>query len=272
MWASSASRLCECWLPEERPAPNWVRTVSAICGRAAGHEGHLGRLVEQLVEADADEVEVHQLDHRVHAGHGRADADAHDRRLGDRRVADAIAEAVVQAAHQPEHVAAGADVDAGDEHPLVAGRARPRGRRGSRPWCGRSARPSARLGGSGSCGRGRTTKSCRPSALGRASSRAARRRRRAPAATEASSASMHVVGDRRPIAEPRCVHEQRVALLPLAQLVGATGSAAGRPRSGRASGRSRPRRRSDRARRAPPRPPRPSATAVATTSLPSTAT
>ena len=31
MCASSASRLCECWLPEERPAPNWVRTVSAIC-------------------------------------------------------------------------------------------------------------------------------------------------------------------------------------------------------------------------------------------------
>ena len=30
MCASSASRLCECWLPEERPAPNWVRTVSAI--------------------------------------------------------------------------------------------------------------------------------------------------------------------------------------------------------------------------------------------------
>ena len=30
MCASSASRLWECWLPEERPAPNWVRTVSAI--------------------------------------------------------------------------------------------------------------------------------------------------------------------------------------------------------------------------------------------------
>ncbi len=31
MWASSASRLWECWLPDERPAPNCVRTVSAIC-------------------------------------------------------------------------------------------------------------------------------------------------------------------------------------------------------------------------------------------------
>ena len=30
MWASSASRLWECWLPDDRPAPNWVRTVRAI--------------------------------------------------------------------------------------------------------------------------------------------------------------------------------------------------------------------------------------------------
>jgi len=28
MCASRASRLCECWLPEDRPAPNWVRTVN----------------------------------------------------------------------------------------------------------------------------------------------------------------------------------------------------------------------------------------------------
>ena len=30
MWHSSASRLWECWLPDERPAPNCVRTVSPI--------------------------------------------------------------------------------------------------------------------------------------------------------------------------------------------------------------------------------------------------
>ena len=87
---------------------------------AAGHERQLGGLVEQLVEADADEVEVHQLDDRPHAGHRRADAEAHDRGLGDRRVADAVAEAVVQPAGETEHVAAGADVDAGDEHAVVA--------------------------------------------------------------------------------------------------------------------------------------------------------
>ena len=76
MWASSASRLCECWLPEERPAPNWVRTVRRHLRRAAGHERQLRRLVEQLVEADAEEVEVHQLDHGAHARHRRADARA----------------------------------------------------------------------------------------------------------------------------------------------------------------------------------------------------
>ncbi len=42
-----------------------------------------------------------------------------DRGLGDRRVAHAVAEAVVQPAGEPEHVAARADVDPGDEHPVV---------------------------------------------------------------------------------------------------------------------------------------------------------
>ena len=46
---------------------------------AAGHERQLRGLVEQLVEADAEEVEVHQLDDRAHARHRRADAEAHDR-------------------------------------------------------------------------------------------------------------------------------------------------------------------------------------------------
>ena len=65
---------------------------------AAGHERQLGRLVQQLVEAHTEEVEVHQLDDGMHAGHRRADSEAHDRALGDRSVADAFAELVVQAA------------------------------------------------------------------------------------------------------------------------------------------------------------------------------
>ena len=41
MCASSASRLCECWLPDERPAPNWVRTVSAISAAPPVMKGSL---------------------------------------------------------------------------------------------------------------------------------------------------------------------------------------------------------------------------------------
>ena len=159
MCASSASRLCECWLPDERPAPNWVRTVSAISARAAGHERQLRRLVEQLVEADADEVEVHQLHHRSHARHRRADAEAHDRGLGDGSVADAVAEAIVEPAHEPEDVAAGADVDA---------RRRTRARRSASStsraaWIASIVRKTGAStgggGGSARSGRGRTTKS-----------------------------------------------------------------------------------------------------------------
>ena len=165
MCASSASRLCECWLPDERPAPNWVRTVSAISRGAAGHERQLRGLVEQLVEADAEEVEVHELDHRPHARHRGADAEADDRALGDRRVADAIAEAVVQAADQAEHVAArprrrcprrtrarrsassassaASDRVHGAEHRRVGGRCRRLGALGSRAGdeVGQRARP-----------------------------------------------------------------------------------------------------------------------------------
>ena len=88
---------------------------------ATGHERHLCRLVEQLVEADADEIEIHQLDDRAHARHGRAHSEADDGRLRDRSVPDAVTELVVEAPHEPEDVATLGHVDAGDEHPVVAG-------------------------------------------------------------------------------------------------------------------------------------------------------
>ena len=89
-------------------------------GRAARHERQLRSLVEQLVETNAEEVEVHDLDHGPHPGHGGADAEADDRALGNRRVAHAIAEAFVQTTREAEDVASGRDVDPGDEHTLVA--------------------------------------------------------------------------------------------------------------------------------------------------------
>ena len=91
---------------------------------AAGHEGQFRRLVEQLVEADAQEVEVHQLDHGSHAGHRRTDPEPDDRRLGDRRVAHARPEPIGQAPGQPEDVAPRPHVDAGDEDPVVTGQFR----------------------------------------------------------------------------------------------------------------------------------------------------
>jgi hypothetical protein len=46
--------------------------------QAAGHVVHLGRLVENLVGADQEEVHVHQLDDRAHPHHRRADGHAHE--------------------------------------------------------------------------------------------------------------------------------------------------------------------------------------------------
>ena len=119
MWARRASRLCECWLPDDRPAPNWVRTVKAISADPPVMNGSLAAWFEQLVQADTEEVQVHDLDDRPHPGHGRTDTEPDDRRLGDRRVPDPVPEAVAQAAGQAEDVAAFTDVDAGEEDPLV---------------------------------------------------------------------------------------------------------------------------------------------------------
>ncbi len=90
-------------------------------GRPARHEGELCRLVQQLVQADPDEVEVHHLHHRAQTGHGRPDREADDGRLRDRGVTDPLAEAFPQAAGEAEDVAALPHVDAGQEDPVVLG-------------------------------------------------------------------------------------------------------------------------------------------------------
>src|SRR6516165_3289508 len=55
-------------------------------GLAAKHVTELGGLVEDLVEADAEEIGEHQLGHRPQPSHRRPGGRTHDRRLGDRRV------------------------------------------------------------------------------------------------------------------------------------------------------------------------------------------
>ena len=133
---------------------------------AAGHERQLRGLVEQLVEADADEVEVHQLDDRAHARHRRADAEADDRALGDRRVADAIAEAVVQPARQAEHVAAGARRRSRRRTRARRSRARLRARSRIASIVRNTGASAAGAGGSARSGRGRVTKSVSVAAAG----------------------------------------------------------------------------------------------------------
>ena len=165
-----------------------------------------------------DEVDVHQLDDGTHPGHGRADAEPDDRGLGDRGVAHAVAELVAQTSGQPEDVAALPDVDAREEHPVVAGQfgleCRPdcvhgaEHRRVSAPVVAVPLAPATRGGQSGSAGR----------RSGPASRRAA------------STAHVEFVGHRRferldlavtdsGIAKPALVRGQWIARLPSLDLL-----------------------------------------------------
>ncbi len=78
---------------------------------AAGLVVDLGHVVVDLVEADAEEVGEHQLDDGTHALGRRADAEADEGRLRDRRVEDPIRpEPVEQPGRGAEDPAVGADV------------------------------------------------------------------------------------------------------------------------------------------------------------------
>ena len=207
-------------------------------------------------------------------GHRRADAEAHDRRLRDRRVAHPVAEPVVQAAGEAEDVAAVADVDAGDEHPLVGRRARPRARRGWRPSCGRPARPPAtaparaasgrvadheveqRSTASGSAARGRPRRRASSSRVDRRLERRDRRRRRRPASRRRAACT----SERIALAATRCSSSAVAVALRVALVVAVPAVGGGLDDDRAAAG---PHAVDHR---------RPSAAAVATTSLPSTAT
>ena len=79
------------------------------------------RLVDDLIEAARDEVGELHLGDRPVAAQRRADADADDRRLGNRRVDDAhLAELLVQPLRHAERAAVGADVLAEHEHLRIA--------------------------------------------------------------------------------------------------------------------------------------------------------
>ena len=103
---------------------------------AAGHVQQRRRVVEDLVEGEQAEVDRHDLDDGPHAAQRGADAGADERRLRQRRVADALrAELLEQAEADAEAAAVAADVLAHEEDAVVAAqgladapRAWPRGR------------------------------------------------------------------------------------------------------------------------------------------------
>ena len=83
---------------------------------AARHEAVLGDAVDDLVEADAEEVGEHDLDDRPVAGEREAERGADEAGLGDRRVADPRrAEFLVEAEARLERPAGLADVLAHDQ-------------------------------------------------------------------------------------------------------------------------------------------------------------
>ena len=127
-----------------------------------------------------------------------------------------------------------------------------RARRGSRPWCGTPGASAAGAGGSaGRSGRARMTKSVSVATAGAGNCRAASTASSSSRATVDSSAA--IASSVTPAdTEPARVDEQRIARFPLLAPRRPTGSAAGRLRSDRASGRSPPRRRRARVRRASP--------------------
>ncbi len=63
---------------------------------AAEHRADLGRVVDDLVHRDEQEVDRHDLDDRPLAEHRRADAGADEALLGDRRVAHAVGAELVE--------------------------------------------------------------------------------------------------------------------------------------------------------------------------------
>ena len=115
------SGFCEWYRPPPTFPPLGARTTIGTDGASAVPVAERRRLVDDLIEAARDEVgELHLGDRPVAAQRG-ADADADDRRLGNRRVDDAqLAELVVEPLRDAERAAVRADVLAEDEHFRIA--------------------------------------------------------------------------------------------------------------------------------------------------------
>ena len=82
---------------------------------------NLRRLIDHLVHRQRDEVAEHDVDHRSHAGHRRADPDAGDARFRNRRIDHALgAELLYQPRQNFERRARLGDIFADDENRGIA--------------------------------------------------------------------------------------------------------------------------------------------------------
>ena len=121
MCASHDSHACECCAESCSAAPFGPRNTIGIVELAARHVEHLGGGVDDLVEREQREVPRHELDDRAQADHRRADADAGEAELGDRRVDDAhLAEFLEQALGDLVRALVDADFLAHEEDAVVA--------------------------------------------------------------------------------------------------------------------------------------------------------
>ena len=92
---------------------------------------NLGRLIHHLVHDQPGEIAEHDVDHRTHTGHRRADADAGEAGFRDRRVEHAVgAELLHQAAEHLERRAGFGHVFAHDEDARDRAASLPRALRG----------------------------------------------------------------------------------------------------------------------------------------------
>ena len=95
----------------------------------AGHEMRLRRLVDELIESERQEVDEHDLDDGTQARLRRADRDAADGRLADRRVADALGAELLRESCGRSPGPAFGHVLAQDEHARVGAHRLPERRR-----------------------------------------------------------------------------------------------------------------------------------------------
>ena len=134
--ANQPSKDCECWAVSWLPAPFGRADDHRAADLAAEHRADLGRVVDDLVHRDQDEVEGHDLDDRALPAIAAPTARADEALLADRRVAHAVGAELVQQA--------GGDLVGAVEDADLLAHQRTRARRARAPRAAPGAAPRGR--------------------------------------------------------------------------------------------------------------------------------